>query len=141
MVVLPFVFCSNGFITNDYRLMASSLVKMGAADGEVDVNAFAFDIEKVIDSLSSVEAQLDTSAVIDEDTGRVSYGTSVNFDQEVRWRELPNTKCTSRFWCSAADSARRLKSVCFRGGGAMGSDGVNCANEFRFVFKPPSNCH
>lgn len=64
--------------------MASSLVKMGAADGEVDVNAFAFDIEKVIDSLSSVEAQLDTSAVIDEDTGRVSYGTSVNFDQEVR---------------------------------------------------------
>lgn len=75
---------SNGFITNDYRLMASSLVKMGAADGEVDVNAFAFDIEKVIDSLGSVEAQLDTSAVIDEDTGKVSYGTSVNFDQEVQ---------------------------------------------------------
>ena len=115
-MVLSFVFCSNGFITNDYRLMASSLVKMGAADGEVDVNAFAFDIEKVIDSLSSVEAQLDTSAVIDEDTGRVSYGTSVNFDQEVRWRKLPYTKCTSRFWCSDADSARRLKSVCFRGG-------------------------
>ncbi|CAM9854304.1 unnamed protein product [Scytosiphon promiscuus] len=73
---------SNGFITNDYRLMAASLVKMGAADGEVDINAFAFDIEKVMDSLGSMEAQLDTSAVIDEDTGRVSYGTSVNFDQE-----------------------------------------------------------
>lgn len=74
---------SNGFITNDYRVMASSLVKMGAADGEVDVNAFAFDIEKVMDSLGSMEAQLDTSAVIEEDTGRVSYGTTVNFDQEV----------------------------------------------------------
>lgn len=66
--------------------MASSLVKMGAADGEVDINAFAFDIEKVMDSLGSMEAQLDTSAVIDEDTGRVSYGTSVNVDQEVGWR-------------------------------------------------------
>ncbi|CAM9511939.1 unnamed protein product [Pylaiella littoralis] len=73
---------TNGFITNNYRLMASSLVKMGAADGEVDVNAFAFDIEKVMDSLGSVEARLDTSAVIEEDTGRVSYGTSVNVDQE-----------------------------------------------------------
>lgn len=79
---------SNGFITNDYRLMASSLVKMGAADGEVDINAFAFDIEKVMDSLGSMEAQLDTSAVIDEDTGRVSYGTSVNVDQEVSmWKK------------------------------------------------------
>lgn len=93
--VAAFVCRSNGFITNDYRLMASSLVKMGAADGEVDVNAFAFDIEKVIDSLSSVEAQLDTSAVIDEDTGTVSYGTSVNFDQEVKQMKA-HTYCCGR---------------------------------------------
>ncbi|CAN0503764.1 unnamed protein product [Ectocarpus sp. 12 AP-2014] len=79
---------SNGFITNNYRLMATSLVKMGAADGEVDTDAFAFDIEKVIDSLGSMEAQVDTSAVIDEDTGNVSYGTSVNFDQESITRLL-----------------------------------------------------
>lgn len=76
--------CSDGFVSNDYRLMAESLVKMGAADGEVNVDAFAFDIEKVIDKLGSMEAQVDTSAVIDEDTGRVTYGTAVNFDQEVR---------------------------------------------------------
>ncbi|CAN0322157.1 unnamed protein product, partial [Ectocarpus sp. 12 AP-2014] len=79
---------SNGFITNNYRLMATSLVKMGAADGEVDTDAFAFDIEKVIDSLGSMQAQVDTSAVIDEDTGNVSYGTSVNFDQESITRLL-----------------------------------------------------
>lgn len=63
--------------------MASSLVKMGAADGEVNVDAFAFDIERVMEKLGSMDAELDTSAVIDEDTGRVSYGTSVNVDQEV----------------------------------------------------------
>ncbi|CAN0053358.1 unnamed protein product, partial [Laminaria digitata] len=74
---------SDGFVSNDYRLVAESLVKMGAADGEVNVDAFAFDIEKVIDKLASMEAQVDTSAVIDEDTGRVTYGTAVNFDQEV----------------------------------------------------------
>lgn len=56
---------------------------MGAADGEVNIDAFAFDIERVIEKLGSMEAQLDTSAVIDEGTGRVSYGTSVNVDQEV----------------------------------------------------------
>ncbi|CAM9363395.1 unnamed protein product [Sphacelaria rigidula] len=73
---------SNGFVTNNYRLMAASLVKMGAADGEVNLDAFAFDIERVMERIGSMEAQLDTTAVIDEGTGRVSYGTSVNVDQE-----------------------------------------------------------
>lgn len=63
--------------------MAASLVKMGAADGEVNLDSFAFDIERVMERLGSMEAQLDTTAVIDEGTGRVSYGTSVNVDQEV----------------------------------------------------------
>ena len=75
---------SNGFIAKDYRLMASSLVEMGAADGEVKIDAFAFDIERVVDRLLSMEARVDTTAVIDEQTGRVSYGTSVDVDQEVR---------------------------------------------------------
>lgn len=63
--------------------MASSLVEMGAADGEVNLDAFAFDIERVVRRLGSMEAEVDTTAVIDEQTGRVSYGTSVNIDQEV----------------------------------------------------------
>lgn len=70
--------------------MAASLVKMGAADGEVNVGAFAFDIERVVERIGSMEAKVDTTAVIDEGTGRVSYGTSVNVDQEVgSWLVLP----------------------------------------------------
>ncbi|CAM9305705.1 unnamed protein product [Ascophyllum nodosum] len=79
---------SNGFIAKDYRLMASSLVEMGAADGEVKIDAFAFDIERVVDRLLSMEARVDTTAVIDEQTGRVSYGTSVDVDQETITRLL-----------------------------------------------------
>lgn len=69
--------------------MASSLVEMGAADGEVNLDAFAFDIERVVRRLGSMEAEVDTTAVIDEQTGRVSYGTSVNVDQEVDEIFLP----------------------------------------------------
>lgn len=103
---------SNGFISNNYRLMASSLVKMGAADGEVNIDAFAFDIERVMERLGSMEAQVDTNAVIDEDTGRVSYGTSVNVDQEVsgvgRWIvKVDESGCT---W------GRRSSLVCGVGG-------------------------
>eukprot|EP00904_Undaria_pinnatifida_P010315 jgi/Undpi1/6413/HiC_scaffold_20.g08894.m1 len=79
---------SDGFVSNDYRLIAESLVKMGAADGEVNVDTFAFDIEKVMDKLGSMEAQVDTSAVIDEATGQVTYGAAVNFDQEAITRLL-----------------------------------------------------
>lgn len=56
---------------------------MGAADGEVNIDAFAFDIERVMERIGSMEAQLDATAIIDEATGRVTYGTSVNVDQEV----------------------------------------------------------
>lgn len=70
-------------MSRDYRLMAASLVKMGAADGEVNLDSFALDIERVIQGLGSMEAQLDASAIIDE-TGTVSYDASINLDQEVR---------------------------------------------------------
>lgn len=82
---LPARLSSDGFVLQDYRLMAESLVRMGAADGEVDLQSFAGDIERVIERLGSMEAQLDTTAVIDESTGTVTVGSSVNFDQEVWW--------------------------------------------------------
>lgn len=93
--------CSDGFVSQDYRLMAESLVTMGAADGEVNLDSFASDIERVIDRLGSMEAELDANAVIDERTGRVMYDASVNFDQEVRdemslvYRVLFCTTCPS----------------------------------------------
>lgn len=65
-------------------MVAKSLVRMGAADGEVDIGAFAVDIGRVLERFESMEEELANNAVIEEETGQVTYRTSVNTDQQVR---------------------------------------------------------
>ncbi|CAN0106396.1 unnamed protein product, partial [Discosporangium mesarthrocarpum] len=79
---------SNGLISGDYRAMATALVSMGAADGEVDVDSFGQDIGRLFERLRSMDAKLDVGTTIDAETGRVVYGTTVAIDQEETTRLL-----------------------------------------------------
>lgn len=72
---------SKGFVTGDFVLMADSLVKMGAADGEVDIDRFAGDIQMIFQRLARMESDVSFSTT-SSSSGRVGVATTVNIDQE-----------------------------------------------------------
>jgi aarF domain-containing kinase len=56
---------STALALGDYREMAQALCNMGAADEEVDLDSFASDIEKVMQNLGSVQADVTVAAMND----------------------------------------------------------------------------
>ena len=67
---------STALAVGDYKEMAQALCNMGAADEEVDIDAFAIDLEKVMQNLGSVQTDVTVAAMND---GTVQG--SLNFDE------------------------------------------------------------
>ncbi|CAM9685041.1 unnamed protein product [Chrysoparadoxa australica] len=78
---------SDGFINSDFQAMAAALVQMGAADGDVDINAFAHDLQQIFLRLRNLDSDV-TVTSLDGPDGRVGFGTQVDFNQEEVTRLL-----------------------------------------------------
>merc|ERR1711871_149507 len=50
----------------DYRAVAQAMVKIGAADDDVDIDKFAADLQKVIDKMNTMTVQVDADGNVDQ---------------------------------------------------------------------------
>ncbi|KAI9156647.1 hypothetical protein LWI28_010035 [Acer negundo] len=70
--------------TEEYEPMASSLIAMGATDKDVDVKAFARDLEKIFSSIQ----ELDTEIVVATARGTTTNATAVSANVIVDERQM-----------------------------------------------------
>ncbi|KAF9595885.1 hypothetical protein IFM89_005371 [Coptis chinensis] len=69
------------FSSEDYELMASSLVEMGATDGNVDAKAFARDLEKVFSSIQNLDTEIIIAAAGGSNTNATTVAANVVVDE------------------------------------------------------------
>ncbi|XP_050212124.1 uncharacterized aarF domain-containing protein kinase At5g05200, chloroplastic [Mercurialis annua] len=67
--------------SEEYESMASALIEMGATDKDVDVNAFARDLEKIFSSIQELDTELVVATARDANTRATAVSANVLVDE------------------------------------------------------------
>ncbi|XP_065870633.1 uncharacterized aarF domain-containing protein kinase At5g05200, chloroplastic [Euphorbia lathyris] len=67
--------------TEEYKSMASALIEMGATSKDVDVNAFANDLEKIFSSLQELDTEVVVATARDGNTNATAVSANVLVDE------------------------------------------------------------
>lgn len=71
----------SSFGTQEYELMAKALIEMGATGQDVDANAFAKDLEKILSSIQDMDTEVVVATAEDTSTNATAVSARVMVDE------------------------------------------------------------